>query len=366
MGNNRPSHAIARVFVALALTIPVTAVAQTPAARQTGTVKSIDGTTITVLTTAGAAMPVAVAPDALIEQLAPGVTDLKTAVPVKLSDIAVGDRVVTGKAGDTDTASRVIVIKSGDIKAKQDAEKADWQKRGTGGIIKAVDGPVLTVTAGTRTVKVNTSSTTVFRRYAPDSVNFQDAKAGTLADIHPGDQLSVRGDKSADGLTVTAEEVVSGSFANLSGLLTAVDPAAGTVSFKDLTTKKSVTVKLTGNSDVRTLPPTMAAMFAAPKTPAGGGTPPAPAAGGPGGAAAGGGRARGGADLSRMLPRLPTATIAQLKPKDAVMIVATPGADGDTFTAVTLLSGVEVLLTAPAGQQPVTLSPWAMGAPGEP
>jgi len=307
-----------------------------------------------------------------VEQLAPGVTDLKTAVPVKLSDISVGDKVITGKAGDTDTASRVIVIKEGDIKAKQAAQQADWQKRGSGGIVKSVAGPVLTISSGTRTVTVQTSPATVFRRYAPDSVNFQDAKSGTLADIHPGDQLSARGDKSPDGLTVTAEEVVTGAFSNLSGLLTGVDPSAGTVSFKDLTSKKNVTVKLTANSDLRSLPPDMAKMFAPRAAGAGAAAGGDPMAGGPprgsgtpGAGPGGTGRSRG-ADLSRMLSRLPTETVAQLKPKDAVMIVATPGADGDSFTAVTLLSGVEVLLTAPAGQQPVTLSPWAMGAPGEP
>jgi len=66
-------------------------------------------------------------------------------------------------------------------------------------------------------------------------------------------------------------------------------------------------------------------------------------------------------DLSRMLARLPTVSVADLKNGDAVMIVASPGAD--SFTAITLLSGVEALLTAPAGQAPITLSPWNMSTP---
>ena len=105
--------------------------------------------------------------------------------------------------------------------------------------------------AGAKTVKVDTTPKTIFRRYAADSVKFQDSTAGTLDQIHAGDQLSVRGEKSADGSTITAEEAVTGTFANLSGVLTAVNPAAGTVSFKDLASKKAVTVKLTANSDVR-------------------------------------------------------------------------------------------------------------------
>ena len=397
MLNVRHSQVVARCALSVSLAIvPVLSVFSTPiyaqapapaasAARQSGTVKAVDSTSITVVTAAGSQVTVPVTPDATVLQLAPGSTSLSAAQPAKYSDITVGDKVIVGKPGDTATASRVILMKSSDIAARNQAEQADWQKRGTGGLVKAVDGSTLTVSSGTRTVKIETTPTTIFRRYAADSVKFQDSVAGTLAQIHSGDQLSVRGDKSADGATITAEEVVTGTFANLSGVLTAVDAKSGTVAFKDLTTKKPVTVKLTANSDVRNLPPTAAAMFAqrsAPAAtgvagadrPAGGaerGGPPAGGAGGggygggaagaPGPAGAGAGRARTGMDLSRMLARLPTVTVANLKTGDAVMIVASPGAD--SFTAITLLSGVEALLTAPAGQAPITLSPWNMSTP---
>ena len=351
----------ATLLMSLVLTcVPGPMRAQQPAApaRQLGQVKSIDGATLTVVTK-DATVTVPVAADATVLQLAPGSTDLKTAQPAKLSDIAVGDKVLTGKAGDTATATRVILMKSGDIAARNASEQADWQKRGTSGLVKSVAGPLVTVSAGSRTVTVDTTPKTVFRRYAPDSVKFQDATSSSLDQIKAGDQVSVRGDKSADGLTITADEVVSGSFANLSGVLTAVDPATGTVSLQDLTTKKPVTVKLTANADVRQLPAQAAAMFAARNKPAEGGAPAggppaggAPGAGGPGGA--GGGRARAGMDLSRMLARLPTQTVADLKKGDAVMIVASPNGSANTFTAITLLSGVDALLTAPPGQQPIT------------
>jgi co-chaperonin GroES (HSP10) len=346
--------------------------AQQPAAapaRQLGQVKSIDGTTLTVVTK-DATVTVPVAADATVLQLAPGSTDLKTAQPAKFSDIAVGDKVLTGKAGDTATATRIILMKSGDIAARNAAEQADWQRRGTGGIVKAVTGTDITVSAGAKTVTVDTTSKTVFKRYAADSIKFQDATTGTLDQIRPGDQLSVRGDKSPDGSTITAEEVVTGTFANLSGLLTSVDPAAGTVSLTDLTTKKPVTVKVTANADLRSLPAQAAAMFAARNNPgaaggAAGGGPPgggAPAGGAPGGGApGGGGRNRAGMDLSRMLSRLPTQTVADLKKGDAVMIVASPSTNG--YTAITLLSGVDALLTAPPGAAPITLAPWSLGVP---
>ncbi len=44
------------------------------------------------------------------------------------------------------------------------------------------------------------------------------------------------------------------------------------------------------------------------------------------------------------------------------MIVAS-GSTGGQYTAITVLSGVEPLLTGPAGSEP-TLSPWSLGGGG--
>jgi hypothetical protein len=70
-------------------------------------------------------------------------------------------------------------------------------------------------------------------------------------------------------------------------------------------------------------------------------------------------------DLSQMLSRLPTETISGLKPGEAVMIVATsPSGPSQQSSAVTLLAGVEPILTAPSGEG-MTLTPWSVGG-GEP
>jgi len=361
------------------------------AARQIGTVKAISGNSLTLAADSGAQTSVTVGEGARILQLAPGSTDLKSAQPIALGDIATGDRVlVTGKSDDDGsfTATRVILMKSTDIAQKNEAEKVDWQKRGSGGIVNAVSGSTLTISSGARKIAVETSSTTKFRRYAGDSVKFEDAKPGTLAQVQVGDQLRVRGDKSEDGSTIKAAEVVSGSFKNLSGTIATINASAGTLTLKDLATKKTVTVSVTSNSDLRKLPPEMAARFAARTrggapaagaAPAGGAAPPAggapagadaPAAGGgnagrgPGGPGGPGGAGRpGGGDLSQMLPHLPTQAIGELKAGDAVMVVASQADAGSTtLTAVTMLSGVEPILAAsPTGAPAMTLSPWNMG-----
>lgn len=357
------------------------AMAQAPAAaamaRQIGTVKIIAGNSITLTTDAGQQVTVNVADGARILQLAPGSTNLKDAQTIALTGVAVGDRIlVTGKAGDsadTFTALRVILMKSSDIAQKHAAEEADWQKRGMGGIASAIDpgAGTITVSVGAKRVQVSTSSSTQFRRYAGDSVKFEDAVPSTLAQIQVGDQLRVRGAKSDDGSSMQAEEVVSGSFKNLAGLVASINAANGTLTLRDLATKKMMTVKITANSNVHTLPPQAARMFAARAR--GGAT---VAAGASKAQGQGGGRpeeARGegatsergpgrsaGADLSQLVNRLPPETIADLKVGDAVMVVASQAQPGSSqVTAVTLLSGVEpILAAAPSGTPEMTLSPW--------
>ena len=352
----------------------------TPAAtaRQLGTVTAVAGNSLTLKTDAGQQVVVSVADAARILQLAPGSTDLKTAQVIALKDIAVGDRVlVNGKAGDdaaTFTAARVILMKSSDIAQKHEMEQADWQKRGSGGIVSAVDAGTgtLTLAVGPRKVAVTTSSKTQFRRYAGDSVKFEDAKPGALAQIQAGDQVRVLGTKSDDGSSIQAEAVVSGSFKNLAGLIATIDAANGTLTLKDLATKKTVTVTITANSNVRTLPPQAAAMLAARARGGAAGAAGTPSQGAGQGDASGGGRPGGagrgaGGDLSQVVSRLPNKTIADLKVGDAVMIVASqPDPGSATVTAVTLLSGVEPILAAAPGAPSMTLSPWNLGSEGAP
>src|SRR5258708_1933158 len=223
------------ILPALASVLMAQAPAAAPAAaRQLGTVTAVTGNNLTLKTDAGQEVVVSVVDGARIVQLARGSTDLKTAQTIALKDIAVGDRVlVNGKSGDTASsfeASRVILMKSSDIAQKHEAEQADWQKRGTGGIVSAVDAGTgtLTVTVGAKKVAVTTTSKTQFRRYAGDSVKFEDAKPGTLAQIQVGDQLRVLGTKSDDGSSIPAEVVVSGSFMNLAGLIATIDATKGT------------------------------------------------------------------------------------------------------------------------------------------
>ncbi|MGP8259966.1 MAG: hypothetical protein ACLQM6_08450 [Acidobacteriaceae bacterium] len=368
--------------------------AATTSMSQLGTVNSISGNKVTLTTDQKQTITVSVPNEAKVVQLAVGSTDLKTGQPSQFSDIAVGDRVLaTGKAGDFPgslTARLVVVMKSAAIAQMQAAQQADWKARGTGGIVSSVDTVKGTIAleSGSKKLTIITSSTTKFRRFEDGSVKYEDSKPGTLAQVRPKDQLQVLGNKSTDGLTIQAEVIMSGSFLNLSGLLTSIDQAAGTVTFKDLATKKIMTVKVTSNCDMHNIPLMTATMLA--NRIKGGGV--GGGRGGRGGRGGGGGasgatgadaglaaagldstlgtagtdagangaagtagqedtagamRRSAGADLAQMMPRLPTIKLTDLKIGDAVMVVASePSPGASTVEAITLLSGAEPILTA--------------------
>ena len=374
--------------------------APNPATRPVGTIKSIAGKTIVLTTDAKSEVTVQVQDDAKLVRVEPGEKDLKNAVPLQLQDLQAGDRIlVRGKLADdgkTVLAASVIAIKSGDIATKQAHERDEWQRHGVGGLVKSVDtsGGAITVSTNAmgvaKDVTVQTLKQTVLRRYAPNSVKFDDAAPAPIDQIKVGDQLRARGTRNADGTQLAADEVVSGTFRNIAGTVSSVDAAAGTITVMDLIVKKSITVKVTADTQLRKLTPAIAQGIAmrlkggSTDAPAGASAGTATAAnatpkpadataggqsgaqgGQPGGAGRPGGAAGGarGGDLGQMLSRMPAATLADLQKGDAVMIVTTEGTQEAGVTAITLLAGVEPLMQASGASS--ILTPWTMsGAPG--
>lgn len=356
--------------------------------RHIGSIKSINGAAITLAPDSGPDVNISIQPTTRIVRIAPGQKDLKNATAIQLQDLHVGDRVlVGGKAADDNSpliATTIVVMTRSDLEAQHQQELEDWQKRGVDGPVKAVDPASGSVTISVRgkSVIMNTSKATVIRRYAPDSVKFDDAKPGTLTEIHPGDQLRARGERSPDGSELTAEEIVSGSFRNIAGTVNSVDASASTVNVHDLLSNKNVQVKVTPDSQLHQLPPDMAQRIAARlkrSGAAGGGAPgssesslgaqsghPSAAAtglaqGGESGAA----RRPGGApDLQQILSRTPAVSLSDLHKGDAVILLSTEGSTG-VGTAITLLTGVDpILQAAPNASGASILSPWSLGAPG--
>jgi len=348
-------------------------------AKNIGVVKSISGNTLVLKSDAGPEITISIQDGARLLRLAPGQTDLKSAATTTLADLQVGDRMlVRGRSGDNGAiaASTIVVMKQADVAQKQQHDREDWQRRGAGGIVSAIDSAAGSFTVSvtpTLSVVVKTTKDTSFLRYAPNSVKFSEAQKGTIDQIKTGDQLRARGARSADGKELTAEEVISGTFRNIAGIISSIDAANNTITVKDVLAKKSVVIKFNSDSQLRKLSPQMAqrlAFFLKGGAQAGQGRPPTggqtPASGAPAGNNAQGPRPAGAPDFQQMLSRIPSVTLADLQKEDAVMVVATQGSTSGEVTAVTLLGGVEPILTAsPNGMSAAALfSGWNLGAPG--
>jgi hypothetical protein len=244
-----------------------------------------------------------------------------------------------------------------------------------------------------RSIAIRVAKDTILRRYAPDSVKFEDAKPAPIDQIKTGDQLNARGTRSPDGSEVQAEEVVSGTFRYIEGTIKAIDSANNTMTVQDVIAKSAVVVRVSPDSQMWKLPAEMAqriAIFLKGGASAGSGGQSgangqgqgqttrsgqgsAPGAGGArpgtesqaGRGPSGGPGGNGPSNLQRMLSRSPSIKLADLQKGDAVVILTSAGGKSDTVTASKLLAGVEAILTAaPSRSAASLLTPWALGAPG--
>jgi hypothetical protein len=276
-----------------------------------------------------------------------------------------------------------------DLQQAHQEQLAAWQKA-TAGAVTELDPASGKITINARTpegpkpVTVETSSTTEFIRYSPDSP--KTPAPSQLSHIQPGDQLRVIGEKSEDGSTIKAQRVYTGAFRTLSATITSIAPDGKSLVIKDLATKRPVEISLNDDSTIRKLPPMMAYMLARRFNPAfkpaegaaspagsGGGqqSPERPAAreGGAGGnpnwqhregGGAGGGMRSG--DISQMLERVPKVPISELKPGDALVVSGVAlGADNSKILATNLIAGVEPILQSAPQRQSNLGGDWGLG-----
>jgi hypothetical protein len=353
--------------------------AATATARVVGTVQAISGKSLTVISDSGTTSSVLVEDATKLLQIEPGKTNLSEATPFSFSELQPGDRVlvrgILADDGKTIRAASLIAVKRAALAEKQSKERSEWQ-RGVGGLVKLVDTASSTISistnavVGKKEVVVHFTSDTVFRRYASDSTRFDAARIAAVTEIQPGDQIRARGARSEGGADFNASEIVSGTFRNIAGMVTASDTTTNTLIVLDLATKAPVALRINSESQMRKLPPQFAESLAArlknqsagavqsqPNAQSTAPQQPAPSA--QKGAAAGG-------DFQQVIARMPAATLSDLQKGEAVMVVTTQGNGKDPLTVVTLLGGVEpILRSSTKGAQDMILSPWSLGG-GEP
>jgi hypothetical protein len=355
------------------------------AGRVVGTVQTISGKSLTVISDSGTPSNVLVEDGTKLLQIEPGVTDIKQATPLSFAELQTGDRVLVRGAladdGKTIRAASLIAVKKAALAEKQAKDRTEWQ-RGVGGLVTSIDPAAATISistnaiGGKKEVSVHFAKETVFRRYASDSTRFDAAKIASFTEIQPGDQLRAKGSRSEGGADFNASEVVSGTFRNIAGTVTASDPASNTLVVQDLASKAPVTLKITAESQMRKLPPQFAEGLAARLRNQSAGaaesqgpaqnSPPAQPSQRPAAQGTPQGQRGGGGDFQQMIARMPAASLSDLQKGEAVMVVTTQGSGSDPLTVITLLGGVEpILRSASKGTQDMILSPWSLGG-GEP
>ncbi len=298
-----------------------------------GEVKAVGAGRLTLQTSAGEVTGLFGERTAFVT-LPAGEKSLSSATPCSPSDVKPGDRVMArGRVSDdrrTVNSLQVILMSKQALARKQEMDQERWRAHGLSGRVAAADAAtgslkVLAYTPqGERAVVFNLTDKVVFRRYAPDSVRFDDARPSTLAEVKAGDQVRALGSMSADGASFAPEEVVTGTFRMAGGTVTAVADGALTVS--SVEGGKTLTVVLKPDSLLRRFSPELVEMILAKAEPS----------------AQGGAAKRG--DLQEVVARQPSITAAELKVGDAVIVSGAVGPDPSRVTAFTLAAGVEPLI----------------------
>jgi ribosomal protein L24 len=310
------------------------------------------------------------------KRVPPDNPSLKSAIASNLTEVAIGDKLlITGVVSadkKTIPAKAVYLLTKSDIAQKQSKETEKWQTRGVSGRVTAVNPQTKQITISTRGVMgeratvVSLKDETIFRRYAPDSVSFGESKISSISEIQTGDMIRALGDKNADGSTLSAEEIVTGSFQTVGGTVTAIDTAKNEITINNLQTKKDVTIIIGKNSVLKQFPAAMAQRMAQFQMMQAGGMQPGqggmrPPRGNPPNAPAAqpapgenpnqmvqgrgqGGMRGGGGNIDDMLERFPNITIENLKVGDMIAVSSTKSANQERITAIKLLSGVEPFL----------------------
>ena len=319
--------------------------AQTPASDPAITALSVTGVVtelkpdtkqVIVKTAAGSEVTVTLSDRTTFMRIPPGEKTKDKFVAITSSDFGVGDSVFArGRMTEdrkTMPALEFYVMSKTDIAQKKERERDEWRTRGVAGTVSSLNATTNEISLDTRTpegpkpIVVAASAQTQFRRYAPDSVRFSDAKPSSFAELKVGDQLRALGMKSADGARFTPDEIVAGSFQTIGGAITEINLEKQEVKINDIHSKQAVTVVVTKDSSMRKLTP-------------------------------------GAGDLQDIFDRLPTFTLEELKVGDSILISSTKGSDPARITAIAIVSGVGSLLQNAQGNRAISLGAMSLGGP---
>ena len=386
-------YSVCRGLLALALSsFPVSAFPQDAAVKVPAALMSVTGSVLKVDSAAKVIAVKADKGDTTVKfddktqflSLAPGETDLTRAVPMKVDDLAVGDRILARVRTADPTglpATRAIINRQGDIARRDARTLEEWRTQSVSGLVGSADVAAKTVTlrmrgatpaAPVKEVVIDVSGKVNYERFSPETGKYE---ASDAAAIRQGDQIRVLGQKNADVTQVKATAMQTGAFTTIPAQIKSLDAGTMEVSVTNPATKKPVTITIKNFTVMKRLDDGVAMMMARRLNPtfqaAGGGR------GQEGGRGAVGGRGpEGGAhaavggrgsgmDPARMMEQQPTIQIGDLKAGEPLIITGITSADGLRITAISLTAGVDLILrAAPQGGPDPLGGGWNFGDAG--
>lgn len=334
--------------------------------RLVGEVTAVDAAakTVTVRSDAGESVTLSTTEQTTYTRMPPGVTDLKQGERVTFDAVRVGDRLLApGVSAAGGTAARLILMaRPGGGGGQNNAG------RRLNGRVASVDAAKNLIVVqgrgreGQEAVTVDVSSARVLR-YAPDSMRPADAVAGALADVRAGENIRATGERSADGKTFKAEEVLTGSFARFVGTVEGLDAQRNELTVR-MDDGASVRLSFGARSSLRRVTPEFEQTLAKQRAEfeqrreqrraerrqqreqggeaargEGGGRRRGDGQGRGEGGGRRGGFGGGGGGFQQMFDTLPAVNVAELKKGDMVVVTVTPGADASRANVVSLVTG---------------------------
>ncbi|HEX5081470.1 MAG TPA: hypothetical protein VFY40_05460 [Blastocatellia bacterium] len=311
-------------------------------ARVIGEVVVVDGPSkqITMKTTKGETLTVQVAETTTYGRVPPGATSMSQAVPTSFEEIGAGDRMLVIGAISEDRKSiiarQALIISRAELAKKFESDRVQWRQRGVSGSILSVDADGKSLKAqvrapeGLRTLRLLFKQDARFRRYATDSVAYNDAAPSSLDQIKAGDLFRALGDRSADGAEYSVEEILFGTFRAIPATVVAVDAGAGEVKFNELANQQTVTALTGKDTYTRRLSNELATALAmSVKKEAGRNQDDANQA---------------NLNFQRQIDEAPPANLSELKAGDMVLVISPASENQQRILAIAIIAGVEPVL----------------------
>ena len=308
-----------------------------------GAVSALDqnARTITIKTDQMATVVIRTSDETVYLRVPPGAQSLEQATAIKVAEIAAGDRVLArgtrGESARDFTALRVVVLSKTDVDKRRERDLEDWRKRGVAGVVRAINPAASEIQLELRGVTPATPITiqavsSQFRRYTQTSINFENTKQSNIAEIVVGDQLRALGEKSADGKSIKAESVVSGSFKTIGATIVTVDAQRGVISATTLDQKKPIQIATVKESTVFRIPASAVPAIVQKV------------------------KANSQTEVQQIIDALPAVQLSDLKAGDVVSITGIRESEVQ-ITAIKLVAGIDAVLRAlaPAPGRPQTV-----------